>query len=88
MYDIPMKMNEVYSSFLASPSTNFPIPPRQCRLVAYRVFLEWVLQGEKLGPGERQVLPSCVVTAIRKKYPSTSGVYSGFQEAEDASRII
>ena len=54
---------------------------RQYRLVAYRHFLEWVLQGEKLDAGNRVVLPACVLKAIRSKFPSPTGLYRGFQEA-------
>ena len=38
---------------------------RQYRLTVYRYFLEWILQGERLGRGNRLVLPACVVQAIR-----------------------
>nr|XP_055053583.1 uncharacterized protein LOC129438730 isoform X2 [Misgurnus anguillicaudatus] len=60
----------------------------QLRLVAYRVVLEWMLKGEKLGKGNRKVLPSCVVLAIREKYPSQSGSYVGFREADDAFAVM
>ncbi|KAL7403952.1 hypothetical protein ABVT39_007720 [Epinephelus coioides] len=58
------------------------------RLVAYRVVLEWALRGERLGPGNRRVLPSCIVTAIRNKNPSPTGTYKGFMEADDMFRIM
>ncbi|KAG5268903.1 hypothetical protein AALO_G00217730 [Alosa alosa] len=35
----------------------------------------------------RKPLPSCVVVAIRRKYPSESGVYIGFQEVNEAVDI-
>ncbi|KAK0132473.1 hypothetical protein N1851_002425 [Merluccius polli] len=57
---------------------------RQFRLTAYRHFLEWVLQGERLGRGRRVVLPACVMQAIRQRYPAPDGQYCGHQEAEDA----
>lgn len=60
----------------------------QYRLVAYRVILEWALKGELLGKGNRRVLPSCVVTTIRNKYPSPTGQYVGFKEAQDALRLF
>ncbi|KAG1928990.1 P2X purinoceptor [Pimephales promelas] len=55
----------------------------QYRLVAYRVVLEWALKGERLGRGIRRPLPSCVVSMIRRKYPSPTGTYIGFQETEE-----
>uniref|UniRef100_A0AAQ5XKR1 P2X purinoreceptor 7 intracellular domain-containing protein n=1 Tax=Amphiprion ocellaris TaxID=80972 RepID=A0AAQ5XKR1_AMPOC len=49
------------------------------RLIAYRIVMEWALKGEKLGAGNRRVLPSCVVELIRKTYPSPNGQYAGVQ---------
>lgn len=60
----------------------------QYRLVSYRVIMEWALKGETLGRGNRKPLPSCVVGAIRRRYPSESGAYVGFQEAEDAISML
>uniref|UniRef100_A0A8C1B467 P2X purinoreceptor 7 intracellular domain-containing protein n=1 Tax=Cyprinus carpio carpio TaxID=630221 RepID=A0A8C1B467_CYPCA len=64
--------------------------PRTCqyRLVAYRIVLEWMLKGERLGRRNRRVLPSCVVSAIRLSYPSPSGRYVGFREAEEAFGLL
>ncbi|XP_071941818.1 uncharacterized protein [Antedon mediterranea] len=50
----------------------------QYRLVAYRVVLQWILQGEKLGYKNRMVLPACLVKKIREKFPSPDGTYKGF----------
>lgn len=61
---------------------------RQFRLTAYRHFLEWILQGERLGRGLRLVLPACVVQAIRQRYPAPDGQYCGYQEAEDAQEEL
>ncbi|KAK0152708.1 hypothetical protein N1851_005751 [Merluccius polli] len=58
------------------------------RLVAYRIVLEWGLKGTQLGRDNRRVLPSCVVTSIRNKYPSATGQYVGFREAQDALRLF
>lgn len=60
----------------------------QSRLVSYRIIMEWALKGERLGRSNRKPLPSCVVGAIRQRFPSESGVYAGFQEAEDATTIL
>ena len=30
--------------------------------------------------GVRKVIPSCVVSEIRRKYPSKDGIYTGFRE--------
>ncbi|KAK7168520.1 hypothetical protein R3I93_004741 [Phoxinus phoxinus] len=98
--DFPALINKaVLETFFHVPKVNWrrrPIPEgpngqlstEQCRLVAYRVVLEWGLKGERLGRKQRRVLPSCVVTAIRNKYPSPSGIYQGFQEADELSRIL
>ncbi|XP_055025174.2 uncharacterized protein [Misgurnus anguillicaudatus] len=68
--------------------TNGRLSIKQYRLTAYRHFLEWVLQGERLGRGNRVVLPACVVQAIRTKYPAPDGHYSGHQEVEDAQEEL
>ncbi|KAG5278390.1 hypothetical protein AALO_G00098460 [Alosa alosa] len=61
---------------------------KQFRLTAYSHFLEWVLQGERLGRGRCVVLPACVVQAIRQKYPAPDGQYCGHQEVEDAQEEL
>ncbi|XP_078019511.1 uncharacterized protein LOC144459417 [Epinephelus lanceolatus] len=73
---------------VAKMGPNGQLSINQYRLVAYRVVLEWALRGERLGPGNRRVLPSCIVTAIRNKYPSPTGTYKGFMEADDMFRIM
>jgi len=67
---------------------NGQLSAEQYRLVSYRVVLEWALKGETLGKGNRTPMPSCVVAAIRQKFPSESGVYAGFQEVQDAMDIV
>ncbi|XP_069490476.1 protein FAM117A isoform X2 [Ambystoma mexicanum] len=50
------------------------------RLVAYRSYTWW-LHG-RLGHRVRQVMPACVVGAIRQTFPSDSGPYRGFSLPE------
>ncbi|KAK7175942.1 hypothetical protein R3I93_000259 [Phoxinus phoxinus] len=95
----PLLSRSVLDVFFHLPKVNWKRRPRpegpggtltvdQCRLVAYRVVLEWILKGEKLGRHNRKVLPSCVVWSIRERYPSSSGQYVGFKEAEQAFGLI
>nr|XP_055070427.1 uncharacterized protein LOC129451392 [Misgurnus anguillicaudatus] len=67
---------------------NGQLTNNQYRLVSYRIVLEWALKGETLGRSNRKPLPSCVVGVIRRKYPSETGVYVGFQEAEEAIEML
>lgn len=60
---------------LASELTN-----RSLRFAAYKQFIWWIFQ--KLGKGNRRVIPSCVVWNIRKLYPEANGQYVLFIEGE------
>ena len=49
------------------------------RNLAYKAFLSYVATNDDMGGlGERFVIPSCVVAAIRGKFPSPDGEYTGF----------
>ena len=51
---------------------------RLLRLAAYRQFTHWA--HEMLGRGVRIVIPSCVVSAVRRAFPEESGHYVGFRD--------
>ncbi|CAM4555623.1 unnamed protein product [Leuciscus chuanchicus] len=95
----PLLSNSVLGVFFNLPRINWRRRPRpqgpggtltvdQYRLVAYRLVLEWMLKGERLGRRSRRDLPACVVRAIRNSYPSPLGDYVGFREAEDAFGLL
>ena len=56
--------------------------------MAYRFTLEWILKGRRLGRGNRRVLPSCLVAAVRSKFPSPDGTFVGFKEVEEAMDLL
>ena len=62
--------------------------PASYRKAAYRQFILWA--HGYLRRGNRRVVPSCVVLAIRRWYPSPTGLYLGFNVflAQCSSRSI
>ena len=51
---------------------------RAFRKAAYKQFI--LARYGRLGKGNRRVCPSCVVTKIRERYPSITGIYMGYKE--------
>lgn len=56
------------------------------RYAAYRQFT-WFLYA-KLGRGVRRVIPSCVVTATRQRFPESDGNYSTFKGKDNEADVI
>lgn len=48
------------------------------RYAAYRQYVWWIYK--RLGRKKRKVIPSCVVSAIRKEFPEADGNYTGFRD--------
>ena len=67
--DIAMR-NREYVLVLDHPRNN-----ENFRYAAYRQYV--LLQHGRLGQGNRRIIASCVL-AIRARYPSPNGVYTGF----------
>lgn len=51
------------------------------RYHAYRSYIDYI--HGYLGPHNRRVVPACVVTYIRTKWPEDDGSYVGFQSLDD-----
>ncbi|KAF4530369.1 hypothetical protein B566_EDAN018172 [Ephemera danica] len=52
------------------------------RYIAYRDFVLWINSKKRLGKNVRVPLPSCVVWAVRSKWPEASEQYVGFKLSE------
>jgi len=62
-------------------SDTFLFMCRTFRLAAYRQFTWWT--HKRLGRRIRRAIPSCVVVAIRKKFPDEQGHYVGHREVDE-----
>ncbi|XP_043918790.1 P2X purinoceptor 7-like [Protopterus annectens] len=51
---------------------------RLYRVVAYRAYVLWIFENRRLGRGNRVVIPACVVSRIRQKFPEDDNEYVGF----------
>ena len=51
---------------------------RAYRFAAYKLYVWWVYGY--LGKGQRKVIPSCVIWAIRDRFPEPDGLYVSFSE--------
>ena len=49
-------------------------------MIAYRHVIDWAVNSQTLGKGNRFPVPACVGAAIRAKYP-TSGDPVGFKKS-------
>ena len=67
-----LNMNDLFA-YNTRPSND------SLRHAAYRQFVLW--RFEHLGSGNKVVIPSCVVWAIRGRFPSADGIYVGFKVA-------
>lgn len=57
------------------------------RYLAYRTFVWWINSGHAIGHKNRMVIPACVISAIRNKWPDEHGVYVGFKPAKEGYPI-
>lgn len=53
------------------------------RFICYKQYTSWVNSWIAMGKGNRVVLPSCVVSKIRKEYPEPNGIYVGFKNSKN-----
>lgn len=53
------------------------------RYYAYRSYIDFI--HGYLGPRRRKVIPACVVTHIRSKWPDENGQYTGFKNLDEDS---
>ncbi|XP_077316021.1 P2X purinoceptor 7-like [Lithobates pipiens] len=72
-------------AYMAIHMDNLPLVDannnRRLRKTAYRTFIAWIYGI--LGKGNRRVIPSCAVNAVRLVFPDPNGSYVGFLYAND-----
>lgn len=63
----------------------FDYENKNYRFAAYKQYISWIYT--RLGKNVRQVIPSCIVWAIRKKFPSDIGKYVPFKYPEEVAEV-
>ena len=53
---------------------------KSMRFAAYKQFIWWIFQ--RLGKGNRRVIPACVLWKIRNRFPEGNGKYKLYSEGE------
>ena len=62
---------------------------RQSILMAYRSYISLIDKGLHIGKRNRVVIPSCVVWAIRNKFPEDDpSQYTGFKDTDLQSFVL
>ena len=82
MFDTNVLNRDVLSIAIVSSAdvlASHPIyNPASYRKAAYRQWIMW--QRGYMGRGVRRVVPSCVVLAVKSRFPAPDGNYLGFKE--------
>ena len=69
--------NNYRNDFLGLSEENEEDLNKNFRHAAYRQFILW--RHGYLGANNRKIIPSCCVLAIREKFPSPHGIYTGYK---------